>query len=142
MTDEKKKAVQIALIIACFLLAAGITAWNLGLFSGRTSYQTGPRIVVCTNPQCGAQYEVSTDELRKMLMEANPAGMMPPGGPMAGPPAMFCKKCGEQTAYIAEKCEKCGTVFLPDYQASDYIEMNRCPSCGYNRYEEMSKNQD
>ena len=136
MTDEKKKLIQIIIIIAGFALAFTISAISFDWFSGGVgSAKSGPQWLVCINEDCGAQYEVSSKDFRKMLTENNPMGMMP--DPMAGPPAFICKECGEQSAYVAEKCEKCGEVYLPDYGAGDYVEIIRCPECGYSRYEEM-----
>jgi len=47
-------------------------------------------------------------------------------------------KTGKKTLAYAEKCKKCGQVFLPDYMnSSDYFD--RCPNCGYSHYEQTRK---
>jgi hypothetical protein len=136
MTDEKKKLIQMTIIIAGFALAFTISAISFDWFGGGGGRgNAGPQWLICINEDCGAQYEVSAKELQKMLQESNPMGMMP--GPMAGPPSLICRECDEQSAYIAEKCDECGEVYLPDYGAGDYVEIIRCPNCGYSRYEEM-----
>jgi predicted nucleic acid-binding Zn-ribbon protein len=59
---------------------------------------------------------------------------------MMGPMAVNCPKCNKKRAYMAEKCEKCGVVFVPNYQSGDESP-DTCPGCGYSKYEEMSKQQ-
>ena len=136
MTDEKKKQIQMTIIIAGFALAITISAISFDWFGGGGGGKAGPQWLICINEDCGAQYELSSKEFRKQLTENNPMGMMP-GGPMAGPPSLICKECGEQSAYIAEKCDKCGEVYLPDNTAETYADIVRCPECGFSKYEDM-----
>jgi len=134
MTDQQKKITQIAVIVVGFALAAAITAYNFDFFGGGVSGVSRPLYMKCTNPDCGASYEITIKEYRKMLEEEGYNQMMPGPEPMERP-AFTCKKCGQKTAYLAEKCEKCGAIFIPDYEAEDTVEIYRCPECGYSRYE-------
>ncbi len=96
--------------------------------------------VVCTNVDCKEVYEVSFREFEKMLTESTgeTVGL---GGIVAGSYGQMpakCKFCGQKRAYVAEKCENCGCVFVLNYlKMNDYID--RCPECRYSKTEKASK---
>jgi ribosomal protein L40E len=51
--------------------------------------------------------------------------------------AVVCPKCGEESGYRAEKCEKCGLVFERGTIPHDFTD--RCPKCSYSKEESLSK---
>lgn len=83
--------------------------------------------MVCTNPDCGAKYELSSGEFRQL------AGPMTPMGPAQT--VFECKECGQQTAYVGMQCPKCGEVFIRGSASQQYPD--KCPACGYSRMEDF-----
>ncbi|NIA17372.1 MAG: hypothetical protein GWO86_03390, partial [Planctomycetes bacterium] len=111
------------------VLVLGFIGESMGLFgSGVGSGSNKPIVMLCANPKCGKSYEISRSEFQKLMQDMGPGGMMP-----MMQPVFKCKFCGEKSAYIAQKCEKCGAVFVPDYtdQSNEYPDT--CPECGYSR---------
>ncbi|MFH1613551.1 MAG: hypothetical protein ABIG61_00495 [Planctomycetota bacterium] len=128
MTDIAKKATQIAIIVIGFALAVTITAFNLSS-SKDTSLYKGNLWIKCTNENCSAEYQISADEWRKLMP-----------GPGANENTPFrCKKCGQATACLAEKCEECGAVFIPAFESRYYEQVMRCPNCGHCNYQEPNQ---
>jgi predicted RNA-binding Zn-ribbon protein involved in translation (DUF1610 family) len=84
--------------------------------------------LLCKNPICGYQFELSRQE----------AGQEIPIGPGMPIPVFKCPKCGQESAYIAITCEKCGNFFVLNYQNKiDFPD--RCPKCGFSKSQETSK---
>ena len=131
MEDSRKKPIMIAVIVICFA-AAGII-W----------YATRPKVfgiddipddqmiwLKCTNPDCGAEYQVNQKAYAKYIDEHyEPDSQESPLPP--------CEKCGQQTALRAEKCEKCELVFFRPFVPTDFAD--RCPECGYSATEEKKE---
>jgi hypothetical protein len=91
--------------------------------------------LLCVNPDCGAVTEMETKAFQEFVAEEGKkqaATMM-----MVGPPVCTCPKCGKSTAHVAERCPKCDKVFLLTPGSEDFPD--RCPGCGYSRYEEEHK---
>lgn len=133
MDDDKKKKLMIAIVVVCLVLAVGITVITNSGGSSRGYDKNKKMTLMCVNPDCEAVYEVTIEEYRKTMMESSGGGMMMMME--MGPMAVECKECGEKSAYVAEVCEKCGEVFIPDYtDPEDYPD--RCPECGYSKMEE------
>ena len=134
MDEDKKKQVMIAITIICILLAVIIFfAFGTGgnsFMKGTTS--TGPVPMLCVNPDCEYVFELSRDDYGRQMMENQPEIPM---GPMMGPTALECPECGEKSAYVAIKCEKCKHVFMASYEDTDDYR-DRCPECGYSAIEE------
>ena len=88
--------------------------------------------VKCSNPDCGATYEVDRDEyfvyIGKNRDRSNPLAT----------PALVCEECGEESVYLAIKCSKCSNVFFRN-EAEDPDFPERCPECGYSVVEENRK---
>jgi hypothetical protein len=132
MEDSKKKVIKIAVVIACVVLAVGITFLTRSKGgSGIEGMQRGEMWwVKCGNPDCGAEYQMDMKDFleaeQKLVME---------GGMGAKP--LTCKNCGEQSIYRAIKCPKCGKVFFYGSVRNDYSD--RCPECSYSQTEEDRK---
>jgi len=128
MSDETKKYVGIAIVVAC-LLAAGTIAYNS--FSGGGAKYDGDRKMALMCAECGG-FEVSGDEFREMMTQQGPEAMMMPG---MGPQTMECPKCGKKSCMAAQKCQKCENIFVFG-QAKDQNYPDRCPKCKYSGMEE------
>lgn len=76
--------------------------------------------VKCSNPACGATYEMGLKEYYQKVEEKVAFRTIPP---------IDCEKCGEESVYKAIKCKNCGEVFFP-YEGSKDIE-DKCPKCGF-----------
>jgi len=134
MEDSRRKQVLIALIATCLVLAGLITflttrSGNPGLevFKGQTQW------VKCANKNCEAAYELDKKKYMELVQEEARRNV-----DATGPMAIICEKCGEQSAFKAEKCEKCGEVFF--YAAAGPGDFpDRCPKCGYSAMEEERK---
>lgn len=144
------------IIIVSLLLVAGFVAEQaLGPF-GET-VEARPIYMLCTNEQCGQNWELTQEEMEKLFTEeemlmlpdanyleamadANVKDFNHPHDFMLGPGferPKECKFCNQKTAFIAEKCMNCEHVFIPNYTSEDYPD--RCPQCGYSYYEELRK---
>jgi len=132
MDDVTKKRVQIGIMVGCLILAAVIFFATMSPGGGSKSKGARQVVLLCANPDCGAVTEMSSEEFREMLMENQDGNPMMMG--MMGPQVYECLECAKKSAYIANKCEECGEVFIPDQSGDDYPD--RCPECGYSKYEE------
>ena len=134
MEDDKKKQVMIGIIIACIVLAVGITLYNSAGGGGGGKAVNRKNFILCS--ECGESFELSVEELREKMREAASEGEMGPMGPMESP-VLTCPGCGKDAAQMATKCKSCETVFIQDFQAAaegDYPD--RCPKCNYSEMEE------
>lgn len=129
MEEDKKKVVMIVIVVVCLALAGALAYKNFGGGGGGTSVTAqGPQPILCVNPDCGHIFEMTMEERRQIMRERG--RQMRRGGP----PAYICPQCGEESAYQANKCTKCSTVFITDYTTGDFTD--RCPECGYSAVEE------
>jgi predicted RNA-binding Zn-ribbon protein involved in translation (DUF1610 family) len=91
----------------------------------------------CVNPDCGAAYSMTLDEFTKKQEQEGGTALL------GAQTAVTCQKCGQKSAYVAHKCEKCGEVFIMPMEMGmlranqDYPD--RCPKCGYSTMEERAK---
>ena len=129
MVEDKKKVVMIVIVVVCLGLAAVIAVKNYGGRGGGGGVAAvGPAPMLCVNPDCGHIFEL-TREARREQMLAKGRAMR-----RRGPMAFTCPQCGEESAYQANKCSKCSTVFIRDDTSGDFAD--RCPGCGYSAIEE------
>lgn len=134
------KNVKIIVSVVCLVLAAGILYFTT--FSGGGTGGGDAKIwFKCVNPDCNQAYSLKPDEFAK-LQGDNPMmmPMMMPGQQQA----FKCQKCGQQSAYMAQQCEKCKEVFImqmPAPGAANQDFPDRCPKCGYSAIEQMEKEQ-
>ena len=139
MDEAKKKQLKILTAAVC-VVAAIIVA--MAANRDRT-IDVGPKTVsvICTSPGCGAIYEIDREKSNELTEQNMMAPPMPTEAniddgsmPEMGVPSFACSKCGENTAQLAVKCEKCDNVFLPDYKTGSY---DKCPGCGYSKAEDI-----
>ena len=135
MEESKKKPVMIGAIIACLVLAGVITyKYSIGTEGPGTEAFKGQSIwVKCTNPDCGAEYQMNKqvyfDSVEEIVRQSSFSMETPP---------LVCKKCGEESIYRAEKCEKCGIIFFRGAAGRGEFA-DKCPECGYSISEELRK---
>jgi len=129
--------VKIIFAVVCLIVAGGILYFTM--FRGSGGGISGGNTAIwlkCTNTKCNAAYSLTSDEFMK-LQGGNP--MMMPGMQQS----VKCQKCSQQSAYIAQKCEKCGEVFIMSTMMmqgnQDYPD--RCPKCKYSNIEATEKSQ-
>ncbi len=91
------------------------------------------QVMLCMASPCKAVFTLSLDEIRQQSQEVDPL-MIESSGSLA----FVCPMCSQKTAYTAEKCSFCETVFISDPSARDYCD--RCPKCGKSELEEKRKN--
>jgi len=125
---DKKNVVMIVIVVACLALAGAFAIKNFGGGDDTSTVAQGPQVMLCVNPDCGHIFEMTMEERREQIRARG--RMMRRGGPQA----FTCPKCGEESAYQANRCPKCSTVFIPDYTSGDFAD--RCPECGYSAIEE------
>ena len=132
MVEDKKKVVMVVIVVVCLGLAAVIAVINFGGGGGGGggAGAAGPVSMLCVNPDCGHIFEMTMEERREQMLAKGRAAMRR----MGGPPASNCPQCGEESAYQANKCSKCNTVFIADYTSGDFAD--RCPECSYSAIEE------
>ena len=142
MEDDKKKQLMIGIVIACIVLAVGITLYNSTGGSGKAANRK--IFILCS--ECGESSELSGEELREKMQQAAGEGGIGPMGmmdPMGAAPVLTCPGCGKDAAQMATKCKSCETVFIPDFQAAftggGYPD--KCPKCGYSEEEKMDQGQ-
>jgi len=127
MEEAKKKSILIAVIVVCLVLAGLITVVTHSGGSGIPKYFDQELTwLKCSNPQCGATYQISKRDYFKYIEKHQ-------DWRKAGPPALVCKECGKKTVYRAVKCEKCRKIFYWGSVPGDFED--RCPNCGYSKLE-------
>lgn len=130
MEDSTRKSVMIAAIVVCLVAAVAIAYRSMRGSTGARRIPANATIwVKCVNPDCNAAYEMSEKEYFKQLQESKSSSM--------GPASIRCEKCGKNTAYLAEKCEKCGLVFIRERVSPKLGD--KCPGCGYSKSEAAKK---
>ncbi len=113
-------------IIIILALGGAVSLWlwwrsHSGIIAGMDSVPAGETVwVKCSNPACGASYEMNLKEYYKEVGKKVSYMRVPP---------IKCKKCGKESLFRAIKCKKCGYVFFP-YEGSATIR-NKCPKCGF-----------
>ena len=131
MVEDKKKVVMVVIVVVCLGLAAVIAVKNYGGRGGGGGVAAvGPAPMLCVNPDCGHIFELTREERREQMLTKGRQAMRRRGGPQA----FICPQCGEESAYQANKCSKCNTVFIADYTSGDFAD--RCPECSYSAIEE------
>jgi len=135
------KNVKIIVSVLCLVLAAGILYFTTFRSEGGGDSGDVQIWLKCVNPDCNQAYSLTPDEFLEMQHQGgmNPMMMMP-----GQSQAFKCKKCGQQSAYMAQKCEKCKEVFImqmpgPGEANQDFPD--RCPKCGYSAIEQAEKQQ-
>jgi hypothetical protein len=139
MEDSKKKLIMAWIIVVCLVLAGVIT---FATFPRRTGgiesiKRSEMMWVKCTNPACEAEYQMGIRDYFEYLAAHPPtpeqftARMGDPNMKFLIP--LVCRNCGEEGVYPAEKCEKCGIVFVRCSVPSDFAD--RCPECNYSKTE-------
>ena len=131
MDEQTKQYLVIGLAVVC-LLGLGVR-----FFRGGGSANIGDEKVTLMCTSCGG-FEISADddkyrEARDKYDLETPT--MLPGQILA----MECPKCGQKSCYQAQKCEKCGNIFVSG-QARDPKYLDRCPQCGVSMIEERQTN--
>ncbi len=135
MEDSKKKPIMITVIVVC-LGAAGVFTYmrHSGSGGGINDIPDSKMTwVLCNNPACKAEYQMSEKQYYKEIQERlNPAAMM-------STPALICQTCSKPSVYKAYKCgnPSCGKVFLANSVPNDFPD--RCPECKRSETEEIRK---
>ena len=132
MDNGKKKMVMIVVTIVCILIAVGsVVMTSMKDDMPNSNKKT---TLMCKSLDCKAVYEITTKELNALLPANDPSK-----GLIMNPDMEYmtikCKECGEKSAQIAEKCKKCGYLFILNYDATDDY-LDRCPDCGYSKLAE------
>ena len=133
MDEITKRNFKIGFVIAAFVLAAVITYVSYSGGGGGAGRINQTMYMVCKNKNCPEkEYEITEDEFREMIqMQVSQGG----AGLVMGQRQVFeCKHCGQETAYISQKCEECGNFFPINYGVTDDYP-DRCPKCGHSKIE-------
>ncbi len=132
MEEDKKKKILTLTVVCCLALAIIITLSTSGLFKGGRRIRASDKLIVlCVNPECGVDSELTRKEYRENMQDSG--GAMNPMA-MMGPSLIECPECGEMSATIAIKCKECENVFIQQVGGDDYPD--RCPECDYSAIEE------
>ena len=124
MEDSKKKPLMIGIVVICLVLAVGVTLRRSSKPEGIESIKRGEMVwMKCQNPECNAESQMDKKDYYEYIMQHTNTGG-----------AVVCDKCGQDSAYKAIKCEKCGKVFVGVPTVEDYLD--RCPECGYSKMED------
>ena len=125
------KPVMIIVLIACLVLAVVVYILMLPEQGGGYEELAGQIVwVKCTNPDCGAEYEIDEAEFRGAINEMKKQNPMYPGDP-----PVACKQCGQQSVVEATKCPKCGKIFFTGELGPGHFR-DECPECGYSATKE------
>jgi ribosomal protein L40E len=131
MEEGKKKIIMAVVIVAC-LVAAGVITYTTrpehGEGLGTIKPGTATIWIKCRNPDCENTWQMDKRAYFEYLQEHRVSMEVPP---------IVCPKCGQESGYRAEKCEKCGFIFERGAVAGDFPD--RCPKCGYSAMEEARK---
>lgn len=128
---EKKKTLLI--IAVCLLAAAFVALITKKKDTGVNSIQSGALVwVKCTGGDCNAEYQMEKRDYYAQVQEKrkiNPMSMMNV--------PVDCQKCGAESLHMADKCGKCGHIFLKTAATGEHGD--KCPECGYSAIEENLK---
>ena len=125
---ESKQKIHVGILI--FVVLALILVIYMSFFFKR-GLEIGREEVWLMDTKTGDYWAVTSKEYKTMASKLTFENVGDPGKVY-----FENSKTGERTAVFAEKCEKCGNVFIPNYMnTKDYFD--RCPSCGYSNYEEL-----
>jgi hypothetical protein len=130
MEGNMKKQVLVAVGVGCLIVAAAVFYFtnSTSSSSGVPAEFAGEKILVmCTDKDCGVTYEMDKKAYFEFI-EANAVGMQTP--------PLKCQKCSKNTVFRAEKCERCGEIFLYG-NPTDFAD--RCPKCNFSKIEEERK---
>ena len=132
MDAAVKQKVMIGIVVVCLLVAIGITISSRTGGSARGSLQ-----MLCTNPDCGKDYEMSKNDFRQKVREmaTGPDARL---GPMGQMPPLTCEYCGKESVHKAIKCEQCGEIYIPDRSVRTSYP-DKCPECGYSAIKEQDE---
>lgn len=113
--------VKMIIIISAIGGAVLVGSWaRKGRTKGIGTVPDGETVwVKCSNPACGASYEMPLKEYYTKVEKKVAYSSVPP---------IDCEKCGKESVFRAIKCKSCGEVFFPNARSSD--GMNKCPKCG------------
>lgn len=129
---RKKQIITMVICLVVALVIAAIVIFNNPFGHSGSSLKVSIQML-CDD--CGAEFEISSGRYKKEMVKKGAIGPMGPTGP---PPGLACPDCGQESAYTATKCRKCGAVFQPDDATyNDYYD--RCPECGYSAMEEKHR---
>ena len=125
-----KNGVYIAVIVVSVALAGFIFHLTHSTSPGGIeSLRRGELIwVKCNNPDCDEAYQIDKKDYFLQIEERIRIHTMP----LQTPP-LVCEKCGKESVFRAEKCEKCGKIFFSGAVPNDFSD--RCPDCGYSKTE-------
>jgi len=149
MPPKSRKPIMIVIIVLCLALAVAIMYKKEADYKEQTSGPSGIETidpnnmiwVKCTNTDCQAEYQMGMKDYFLYLNDHLPspgefAAMLQ--DPNKNPtPALPCTKCQAESIYRAEKCEKCGIVFLRGSFKHDFAD--RCTACSYSKTEDRRK---
>lgn len=131
-TVKKEVARQVSLFVNDYL-AANQKASSSERAAGIPEHFARQSVwLKCRNPACQAEYQFNKRQYYQLMEKHR---IEHPGSP--GVPALVCEKCGEQSAYQAAKCPKCGLVFEKGWKQADFED--RCPKCGHSKIEAARK---
>jgi len=122
MEESKKNAIKIGISVVCLAAAAVLFIKTSSQDSASTSIKGQKIWLKCINEACGAEYQIDLEKFSDLAMEKITALYSSLQAPASMQLALVCGKCGKETAYRAEKCPKCGTVFIVD-------NSGKCPKC-------------
>ena len=123
---------MIAVILVCLGVAGAVTYFRSSGGSGTIDDIPEGKMtwVICMNPQCKAEYQMSEKEYYKEIQERTTGS-----GMALVTPALICEKCGKASVYKAFKCTnpECGIVFRANSVPNDFAD--RCPKCKHSETE-------
>lgn len=136
MDEDKKKNIIVIVSLICLVVAVVIIFKTYFQNSAISSLRQEMVWLKCVNPKCNHEEEVNLQEYQERLEASGQNNMMlMPGVP---PQVLECASCGQKSLMLAEKCQNCGTVFVPNYSSRNKFP-DRCPKCGYSAIEESMK---
>ena len=121
---------KIALVVVLLISTALVVYFTKGRGKGDDAVFKEEQAMLCVNPQCKGVFTLTLGEIHQETAKIDAMQSL-------GPPAFTCQHCNQKTAYMAEKCPFCETVFFPNSQAHDFHD--RCPKCGKSETEEKRK---
>ena len=109
--------IMMIVVVVCLVIAGIVLGLQwFGNSSKISSLKGRPVWMLCSDPKCGASYEIDMADYFEYIQKNGDSMAM-----SLQVPAMECPTCWEMSAFRAVKCSGCGNII--------FYDTGKCPEC-------------